>query len=114
MERDAVTRVYVSSAEGNAQQVYPYAEPYGCRLIGDEAEDVLSRAEFTAVNCEAFESNPDGSWGEQVTNEWGVCPKGGERFSVDRTGWTREEQYAKLVAILEKKAGKTGLTVLVY
>lgn len=114
MERDGITRVYITSARNDAWEAYPKNRPYEDRLTDDEALEVLSRVDFRCVNSESFGVNPDGSWGKKVIDEWGVYPKPeGKGFNVNRKGWKSQERMSKLAKILERKAGKKGLTIIV-
>lgn len=114
MEADGVTKVYITSGDECAWLIFPERTSYESRLRGVAVREVLDRADFHAVNSESFKVKEDGSWGEQVQDEWGVFPKpDGDLFVVDRKGWTHTERYSNLAKILEDLTGKTGLTILV-
>jgi len=112
-EKDGQTRVYITSARNEVWEVYPEEKPYDERIVGEAALAILSRVDFRGVNSESFKIQPDGQWGEKVRDEWGMFSPDGKSFSVNRKGWKSDEHYSKLAKILQKRAHKKGLTIVV-
>ncbi len=113
MEKDGKTRVYITSASNEAWEAYPGNKPYDERVTGEAALAILASVDFRGVNAESFKVNPDGRLGEQVMDVWSMSTTHGKRFDVNRKGWKHKERYSKLAKILEKRAHKKGLTIVV-
>jgi hypothetical protein len=71
MERDGKTRVYITSIENTAWEVYPVAQPYEQRVSGELALAILAQANYRGVSMVEYFTNKDGSW-NVISDEWVV------------------------------------------
>lgn len=116
MENDSVTRVYITSGEGDAWEQYPNKQNFEDRLLGLVAQAVLAPCDFRGVNYEVFtlKPGPGIKYDKKVSGVWGFTDKSnGTTFDVDKTQWSHDEKYSKLAEELEKRSGKKGLTIVV-
>ncbi|MBI3443603.1 hypothetical protein HY008_02945 [Candidatus Woesebacteria bacterium] len=104
MERDGITRIYRTVGFISACEVYPQNKPYEERLQGKALEEVSGRADYKCIGIDT---------GKKLEKKWSVYPKPrGMHFAIDIMGLQPEEEYSKLAQILEGKAGKKGLTIV--
>ena len=118
MEKDGKTRLYLcgGSVTSSAWLVYPPEErtEYCDRLKGENADEILQRADLKCVSTQVNLRDSHGGLGALIEDLWGCYIPGEARFIVDRMGVPHEKRYPLLAAKIEEHTRRTGLTVLVY
>jgi hypothetical protein len=116
MEPDGVTRVYSSHHQPlQATTRYPVRAYSYPQFVEDAALEIIQRADFRCVAVSQriaaqVQGQPD-TYQSRYS-----CYEGAngyeKHFEVDSTSWNDGDDLPQLVSYLEKRAGKTGLTIL--
>lgn len=118
-EADGITKVYILHPGPSLQQMVPVEVPFNDlnkRVFGRQADAVLDRADFFALNHEEFARRADGSlnFRQKVVSEWEIYQEPRQIWiRVDKKFWKPGENYTKLSQILEMRTRRTDLTIIV-
>mgnify|MGYP001562371397 FL=1 len=119
MEQDGKTRIYVcggGNGDPRLRELFPNLVNFlddESAIVGVQAFAILGRVDYYGVSHRISERTSNGRLGKTLKVGYGFRDKENIRFDISTMDWKHDDEDKNLASELERKSGKTGLTIVI-